>query len=315
MKIHTDLDQLPDFKNAAITTGTFDGVHKGHKKIIDQLKQEATLKNGESILITFHPHPRMVLQKPDAMHLLTTLEEKMRLLTLTGIDHVVVVPFTRAFSNLTPEEYITEFLVKNFHPKTIITGYDHHFGKDRKGDFKLLEQFSKKFGYEVKEIPEYILQEVAISSTKIRNSLLDGNIESANECLGYDYSLSGIVIHGNKIGRTLGYPTANISVEDKNKLIPKYGIYAISATDVTKHGKSFPDGAKGMMSIGIRPTIEDDQEMIEANLFDFNGDLYGKELQINFKRYIRPEIKFDNLDLLKDQIAKDEITIRNWWSS
>lgn len=316
MKIHRDLQQLPSFKNAVITSGTFDGVHKGHRKIIDQLKREAVEIDGESVLITFNPHPRFVLQQLSALQLLTTFDEKMDLLGKTGIDHVVVVPFTQQFSNLSPEEYITEFLVEKFHPKTIITGYDHHFGKDRKGDFKLLEKFSATNGYTVKEIPEYILKEVTISSTKIRKALVEGDIEVANSCLGYDYFLSGKVIAGNQLGRKLGYPTANIFVEDPNKLIPKYGIYAIEADEISNGNKiAIPQKLPAMMSIGIRPTIDDNRMMIEANIFDFDKDLYGRQLRIHFKKYIRPELKFENLEQLKQKIAEDETVIRNWMAS
>lgn len=316
MKIHRDLQQLPSFKNAVITSGTFDGVHKGHRKIIDQLKREAVEIDGESVLITFHPHPRFVLQQLSALQLLTTFDEKMDLLGKTGIDHVVVVPFTQQFSNLSPEEYITEFLVEKFHPKTIITGYDHHFGKDRKGDFKLLEKFSATNGYTVKEIPEYILKEVTISSTKIRKALVEGDIEVANSCLGYDYFLSGKVIAGNQLGRKLGYPTANIFVEDPDKLIPKYGIYAIEADEISNgNKKTIPQKLPAMMSIGIRPTIDDNRMMIEANIFDFDKDLYGRQLRIHFKKYIRPELKFENLEQLKQKIAEDETVIRNWMAS
>ena len=317
MKIHRDLQQLPSFKNAAITTGTFDGVHKGHRKIIEQLKKEAQNNNGESVLITFHPHPRFVLQQLSALQLLTTFDEKMELLAETGIDHTVVVPFTKEFSNLTPEEYITDFIVKKFHPKTIITGYDHHFGRDRKGDFKLLEKFSKDNGYEVKEIPEYVLEEVAISSTKIRKALVEGNIEVANESLGYNYFLSGKVIEGNQLGRKLGYPTANIHVENPNKLIPKYGIYAITVSETSedKMSKVISDELPAMMSIGIRPTLDDNRMMIEANIFDFDKDLYGRHLRIHFKKYIRPELKFESLDLLKEKISDDEKVIRDWLAS
>ncbi len=313
MKVHRDLGHLPKFKNAVITSGTFDGVHKGHLKIIDQVKREANLLNGESVLVTFDPHPRLVLpnSRPEKLKLLSTFDEKVELLAEQNIDHLVVVPFTQEFSNMEPDDYIAGFLIKKLHAKCIITGYDHHFGKNRKGDYRLLEEFSKKFNYIVKEIPEYILEEVTISSTRIRNSLLSGDIETANEFLGYDYFIEGKVIHGNKLGRELGYPTANIKVENEHKLIPKYGIYAIGISKVEAENKQeiFP----GMMSIGIRPTLSDNVEMIEANIFDFDGDLYGKPLRIHFKKYIRPEMKFENLDLLTSKIREDEEVVRTFW--
>lgn len=313
MQIHRDIESLPFFRNAAITTGTFDGVHLGHLKIIEQLKKEASLLNGESVLVTFHPHPRIVLQQSNEIKLLTTFDEKLDLLSRQKIDHVVVVPFSESFSNIPPEEYISDFLVRQLQAKCIITGYDHHFGKDRKGDFNMLEQFSKKYGYSVKEIPEYILEEIAISSTHIRNALATGDVPTANECLGYNYFLDGQVIHGNKIGRKIGYPTANIHVEDGNKLVPRYGIYAIGVSKV--HSETDEKIFPGMMSIGIRPTLPDSREMIEANIFDFSDNLYGKQLRIHFKKYIRPELKFESLDALTEKIKEDEAVIREWWET
>lgn len=311
MQIHRDINQLPVFRNAAITTGTFDGVHQGHIKIINQLKSEAKKMNGESVLVTFHPHPRLVLQQSNEIKMLTTFDEKMELLARQQIDHVVVVPFSESFSNMPPEEYISGFLAGRLHARCIITGYDHHFGKDRKGDFKMLEQYSGKFGYVLKEIPQYILEEIGISSTRIRNALMIGDVPTANECLGYDYFLDGQVIHGNKIGRKIGFPTANIHLEDGNKLVPKYGIYAIGVSKVRYENdeKVFP----GMMSIGIRPTLPDTREMIEANIFDFTENLYGKQLRIHFKKYIRPEMKFESMEALAEKIKEDESIIRNWW--
>lgn len=312
MKIHRDTKKLPYFRNAAITTGTFDGVHQGHLKIISQLKEEARRLIGESVLVTFHPHPRLVLQQSNEIKLLTSFDEKMELLARQQIDHVVVVPFSESFSNIPPEQYISDFLVGTLHARCIITGFDHHFGKDRKGDFKLLEKYSKAFGYELKEIPQHILEEIGISSTRIRNALMSGDVSTANECLGYDYFLDGHVIHGNKIGRKIGYPTANIHVEDGNKLVPKYGIYAIGVSKVRSETDDtiFP----GMMSIGIRPTLPDTREMIEANIFDFKDNLYGRQLRIHFKKYIRPEIKFESMEALSDKIREDEIQIRQWWT-
>lgn len=314
MLIHRDINNLPDFKHAVITTGTFDGVHGGHLKIINQVKDEAARIKGESVLITFFPHPRLVLQKKDAapLKLLTTFDEKMELLGKTGVDHVVVVPFTHEFSQMAAEDYVTEFLVKKLKPKCIITGYDHHFGRNRKGDFLLLQDFGKKFHFSVKEIPEYVLQEVIISSTRIRKALSEGDIITANECLGYDYFIDGTVIHGNKIGRTLGYPTANIGVENKNKLVPKYGIYIVGISKINAEDDSriYP----AMMSIGIRPTLKDNNhETIEANIFDFNEELYGKSLRVHFKRYIRPELKFDNLEQLREKMKEDEKISRTFW--
>ena len=325
MQVHRDINQLPRFKNAVITIGTFDGVHQGHLQIINQLKKEAKLIGGESVIITFHPHPRMVIrheaQKNDnSIKLLNTLSEKIELLSRQEIDHLVIVPFTREFSNQSAEEYISHFLVKNFQPKIIITGYDHRFGKDRKGDYKMLEKYQSAFDYEVKEIPEHILHNVTISSTKIRQALIHGDIHTANEYLGYEYFFEGTVIEGNKIGRTLGYPTANLLIADAHKLIPAYGIYAVSANLETPGGlnaEAYSDKGlyKGMMSIGIRPTIGDDKIMIEVNIFDFDRDIYGETLRVHTKEYLRPEIKFENLDALKLQIDNDKIDTQKIFAS
>ena len=317
MQVHRDINNLPTFKKAAVTVGTFDGVHTGHLQIIHQLKKEAQQNNGESIIITFNPHPRMVInakKHQPSIHLLNTLSEKIELLGRQQIDHLVIVPFTDDFSNISAEAYIKDFLVANFHPKTIITGYDHRFGKDRRGDYKLLEQFQDELHFTVKEIPEHVLHHVSISSTKIRQTLSEGDISTANECLGYNYFFEGKVIDGNKLGRTLGYPTANLEIENKNKLIPCNGIYAVRVS-VGKENEN-PDrfiaesNHYGMMSIGIRPTIGDNKKMIEVNIFDFDADIYGRNLRVYVTHYLRPEEKFSNLEELKKQIAIDEINAR-----
>lgn len=323
MQVHRDINHLPNFTNAAITIGTFDGVHTGHLQIINQLKKEAAENNGESVVITFHPHPRMVIlstrneesQRP-SIKLLNTLAEKIELLGKYQIDHLVLVPFTKKFSEQSAEEYISGFLVSKFHPKTIITGYDHHFGKDRKGDYRLLEKYQSTFNFTVKEIPEHVLHKVAISSTKIREALTIGDTKTANEYLGYDYFFEGKVIDGNKLGRTFGYPTANILINDANKLVPCYGVYAVTVSllmepEVNENNFNFSTDYKGMMNIGIRPTIGDNKIMIEVNIFDFNEDIYGRTLRVNVKKYMRPEIKFDNMEELKAQMAIDEIEVKN----
>ena len=313
MKVHHNINNLPFFKNAAVTIGTFDGVHSGHKQIINQLKKEAQETDGETVIITFDPHPRMIINagkdKPQ-IKLLNTLPEKTALLQKEEIDHLVVIPFTKEFSEQSAEAYISDFLVANFHPKTIIIGYDHHFGKDRKGDYKLLEEYQQRFNYTVKEIPEHVLHHVTISSTKIRQALFEGDIATANECLGYDYFFEGRVVDGNKLGRTLGYPTANIHVADKNKLVPANGIYAVTVQLAKENDEAdFSSSVilKGMMSIGIRPTIGGEDVVIEVNIFDFENDIYGRNLRVYLKKYLRPEVKFNNLEELKDQIAKDKI--------
>ena len=311
MQVHTDINNLPEFKNAAITIGTFDGVHNGHRLIINQLKNEAQKNNGESVLITFDPHPRMVItpaaDKPiKDLELLNTLEEKISLLASEEIDHLVVVPFTEFFANLTAEEYIKDFLVDKFSPHTIIIGFDHHFGKGRSGNYKLLEQFSGEGKYSVKEIPQYILEDVAISSTRIRESLTSGKVRLANKLLGYDYYFSGLVVEGDKIGRTLGYPTANIQINDPHKLVPANGIYIVH---VQVNGKML----NGMLSIGVRPTFGINKRSIEVNILDFEQDIYGTIISIFLKEYIRPELKFNGIENLVTKMREDEEISRQYF--
>jgi riboflavin kinase/FMN adenylyltransferase len=296
MTVHNDIEKLPGFTNAIITIGTFDGVHTGHQQIIELMKTEAAKANGETVIITFHPHPRKIIKAGEApVLLLNTLEEKIELLGKSGINHLVIVPFTEAFSNQSAEEYIANFLVKTFHPHSIIIGYDHHFGKGRTGNYQLLEEKGIEFNYNVKEIPVHMLQEIAISSTKIRNSLLSGDIETANACLGYSYFFSGKVIEGNKLGRTIGYPTANLQIENEDKLIPGNGVYAVEIQNL-----------KGMMNIGVRPTVDGINRVIEVNIFDFDKAIYDEVLTVTLKKHLRSEKKFSGLDELKNQLAKDK---------
>ncbi|MDQ6761979.1 MAG: bifunctional riboflavin kinase/FAD synthetase [Bacteroidota bacterium] len=321
MLVHRDINNLPPFKNSVITIGTFDGVHTGHLQIINQLKKEASEINGESVIITFHPHPRMVVNAKshaqeafEEIKLLTTLDEKIELLKDNGIDHLVIVPFTFQFSEQSAEEYITNFLIAAFHPHTIVIGYDHHFGKGRGGDYKLLEAYQEKYNYKVKEIPEHVLHQVKISSTKIRHSLLEGDIETANEALGYAYFFEGKIVEGDKLGRQLGYPTANINVMDKSKLIPCNGVYAVEIAieeDEKENAffskSNFPDKHyKGMMNIGFRPTVGGTKKIIEVNLFDFDKTIYNKIIRVYVRNYLRPEKKFNGLDELKSQLSEDK---------
>lgn len=311
MQVHLNINTLPQFKNAVVTIGTFDGVHTGHQDIIEQLKQEAKNINGETVIITFHPHPRKIISSTN-IFILNTLAEKIELLSAKGIDHLVVVPFDENFAHQTAEEYVTNFLFEKFHPHTVIVGYDHRFGRNRQGDYHLLEDYGKKLGFIVKEIPEHLVHQEIVSSTKIREALLAGAVETANEYLGYDYFFEGTVVEGNKLGKVLGYPTANIEVDNKEKLIPGDGIYAVQSEirnperdQINQAGKS--EIRNGMMSIGIRPTIGISDRTIEVNIFDFNEDIYGKTLRVYVKQYLRPEIKFNDLEELKEQLAKDKI--------
>jgi riboflavin kinase/FMN adenylyltransferase len=319
MQVHRIINNLPKFKNAVVTIGTFDGVHLGHQQIIRQLKQEAANVDGETVIITFHPHPRSVVRSDKPVYLLNTLDEKLSLLAGFGIDHVIVVPFNKDFSEQTPEEYVTNFLFEKCSPHTLIIGYDHRFGKNRGGDYKLLEQFGKQLGFVVKEIPEQIINEVTVSSTRIREALLANDIKTANSYLGYNYFFQGMVVDGNKLGRTLGYPTANIIIHDEDKLVPANGIYVaeaeiVNGKQVTVNSEqiiSSPLTAnrsllKGMMSIGVRPTVDGKNRTIELNIFDFERDIYGRILKVFICAYLRSEEKFKSLDALVKQIDKDK---------
>jgi riboflavin kinase/FMN adenylyltransferase len=300
MSVFYDIQQLPQFKNAVITIGTFDGVHKGHKAILLEVVAHAKKINGESVLLTFEPHPRKLLFPDQPLGIITPLSQKLQLIAETGIEHIVVVPFTREFSMLTAREYIEHFMVGIFHPHSIIIGYDHRFGHDRKGDLDMLKQYAPVYHYELIEIPAQLIDDATVSSTKIRDAISQGRMPEASHMLGRHYSLKGTVVHGNKIGRTLGYPTANLHPLETEQIIPALGIYAIQAI----HNNT---QYTGMMSIGYNPTVTDKKELrIEANLFDFDKDIYGDELEIIFVKKIRDEQKFDSLDILVRQLHKDK---------
>lgn len=303
MQVHYDLSSLPAFRKAVITIGTFDGVHMGHRQIIDKLKAEAAAIGGETVIITFHPHPRKVVSSTIlGIRLINTLEERLSLLKGLGIDHVVVVPFTDAFANQPALDYIEHFLVSKFHPHTIIIGYDHHFGRDRQGDYHLLDALAPRFGYQMQEIPKHVLETIAISSTRIREDLLGGRIDEASKLLGYEFFFTGTVVHGDKIGRKLGYPTANLKIADEEKIVPGNGIYAVYA-QVAGEDKKYG----GMMSIGFRPTVDGRKRVIEVNIFDFDNEIYDQQLTVYVKKYLREEIKFSGLDALVEQIGKDKV--------
>lgn len=304
MRVFNDTEKLLEFKNSVVTIGTFDGVHLGHQKIISQMKEEAERIDGETVIITFFPHPRKVVKDGASdILILTTLPEKISLLASYGIDNLVVVPFNEKFSNQSASEYIEDFLWEKFHPKCVIIGYDHRFGKGRSGNYQLLEEYGAKLGFEVKEIPEQVQNELSISSTKIRESLLKGDISTANHCLGHPYFFEGLVIKGNQLGRTIGFPTANLDTGDAEKLIPENGVYAVK---VCLHGNTY----LGMMNIGLRPTVGGTSRTIEVNILDFDKDIYGETLKIEVMAYLRGEQKFAGLDALKDQLAKDRDAVR-----
>ncbi len=307
MRVHRELaGSLPEFRRAVVTIGTFDGVHMGHRKIIAQMKEEALRIDGETVIITFHPHPRKIVSSvPGDIKLLTTLNEKISLLDDAGIDHLVVVPFDHAFANQTAEQYVKDFLHHYFRPHTVIIGYDHRFGKGREGNYQLMKAYGKALGFEVKEISEQIIHEIVISSTKIRHSLKANDITTANEFLGYPYFFEGVVIEGNKLGRTIGYPTANLHISSEEKLIPGNGVYAV--TIVTHESSVVRNIYKGMMNIGLRPTVDGKKKVIEVHIFDFDADIYGQTLQVRLQQYLRGEVKFNGLDALKEQLRKDKL--------
>ena len=305
MRVHTEIKPDPSFQNGVVTIGTFDGVHLGHRQIIERLKKEAAETNRQTVIITFHPHPRKIvgsgtLQVP----LITTTDEKIRLLQNLEIDHMVVVPFTETFANQTAEQYVEDFLIRQFQPHTLIIGYDHRFGKGRKGDFHLLEDYSAELGFKLLEIPQHLLNEISISSTRIREALINGHVSEANALLGYRFFFEGVVVEGNKLGRTLGFPTANLEITDPEKLVPGNGVYAVTAEELPlAPGRPV---LRGMMNIGVRPTIGGTKRVIEVHLFDFAADIYGKKLQVEVREFIRGEQKFTGLEALKDQLLRDK---------
>lgn len=300
MKIYHHIDDFTPLQNAVVTIGTFDGVHLGHRQIIARIREIADKTGGETVLLTFFPHPRMILHPEDQdLKLITTIHERAELLEQLGIDHMIITPFSRDFSNQSAEAYIRDVLVNKIGTRTIIIGYDHRFGKDRQGGLTELQQLARQYGYEVIEIPEQDIDHVAVSSTRIREALLQANVEQAHTFLGYPFFLTGKVIRGNQIGRQLGYPTANLLVEENYKLIPADGIFAVT---VNVQGKTY----QGMAYIGHRPTINGMTRNIEVNIFDFNEDIYNQVLRMNFIHFVRHDVKFSSLEGLKEQLALDQ---------
>jgi len=320
MKIYRNIEDFIPVDNAVVTIGTFDGVHIGHQKILSNLVESAREINGETVLLTFFPHPRMILHpEDDSLRLISTIEEKAHKLAACGIDHLIITPFTKEFSQQSPEDYIRDVLVSKIGTKKIVIGYDHHFGKDRTGSLNDLLFYAPAYGYSVQEIPEQDINAVTVSSTKIREALIKGQIEVANDFLGYPYELIGSVIKGKQIGTDIGFPTANLAIEENYKLIPAYGIYAVEVSIINqapiKDGE-FEDQVelqtfKGMGYIGTRPTVSGTKRSIEVNLFDFHDNLYGKTLRVKFIHFVRQDVRFDTLEEMTHQIAEDEKVIRN----
>ena len=288
-----------------MTTGTFDGVHFGHRKIIDRLTEIAKKNDGESVILTFSPHPRMVLFPNDhGLQLLNTLEEKKVLLEKAGVQHLIVHPFDKEFSRTTSIQFVRDILVNQLSTHKLVIGYDHHFGRNREGSFEHLKEFAPLYGFEVEEIPVQLLDDVSVSSTKIRKALQNGEVDLANDYLGYPFKLKAKVVKGRQIGRTIGFPTANLELDDSLKIIPKNGVYKV---DVLHNNECY--GA--MMNIGINPTIGGQQKKLEVHIFDFDRDLYQETIEVFFSKRIRDEKQFDSLDQLKNQLQKDKLLILN----
>jgi len=331
MHIYHHINDFKRLKNAVVTIGTFDGVHLGHQKIIKKLVEEAKKNDGESVILTFFPHPRMILNPEDhQVKMINTMLEKAKLLQDLGVNHLIITPFTRDFSNQSPQDYIKDVLVGQIGMKSIVIGYDHRFGKDRKGSFAELQEFNKIYNYQINEIPEEDIKNLAVSSTRIRKSLAKGDVDDANELMGHPFVLCGKVIKGDQIGRTLGYPTANLFVEENYKLIPSDGIYAVtvevqenknknqelhnpyqpinsnSLSLDTQYSISNIKTYKGMAYIGHRPTINGLSQNIEVNIFDFSEDIYHQNIKMEFLRFIRHDVKFEGLEKLTMQLAKDK---------
>ncbi|MEO8148720.1 MAG: bifunctional riboflavin kinase/FAD synthetase [Bacteroidia bacterium] len=310
LKIYNSIDEFIPVNDAVVTIGTFDGVHIGHQKIISRLKEIASTINGEVVVLTFFPHPRMVLFPDDhGLQLLNTMEEKKILLEKYGVDHLIIHPFSKQFSRLSSTEFVRDILVNKIGVKKLVIGYDHHFGRNREGSFNELTDLAPIYNFEVEQIPEQDVHDVAVSSTKIRNALLDGEVHIATEFLGYEYSLTGNVAEGNKIGRELGFPTANIKVEENYKLIPANGVYAVrveignSEKQQTTNNKQ--QILSGALNIGTRPTFDNGERSIEVFIFDFDKDIYGETITITFAERLREELKFPDKESLIAQMHKD----------
>ncbi|HEY3371032.1 MAG TPA: bifunctional riboflavin kinase/FAD synthetase [Prolixibacteraceae bacterium] len=308
MEIHRDLESF-HAQNPVLTIGTFDGVHLGHRKIIAALCHQAKVMNGESVIFTFDPHPRKVVAPEEAsLRLLTTLDEKITLFEQSGIDHLIIYPFTPEFSRLSYEEFVEQVLVDQIHLKFLVVGYDHKFGKNRQGDFEFLQKCAERFDFQIEKLDVLLMNEASVSSTKIREAIQRGDFETANAFLGYPFTLHGTVVEGQKLGRKIQFPTANIDASDPDKIIPGYGVYAVQ---VNVRGETY----HGMLNIGSRPTVNHnaDHRTVEVNIFDFDADIYGEPIEVTFFKKLREEQKFASLDALKDQLAKDKANTLGWF--
>jgi riboflavin kinase / FMN adenylyltransferase len=300
MQIHEGLADFPSIEYPVVTSGTFDGVHVGHQKILYRIRELAKKNNGETVLLTYWPHPRLVLYpKEHQLRLLSTFEEKVKLLRDFGIDHLIVLPFTPEFSQMSSVDFIQNILVEKIQTKCLVIGYDHKFGKNREGSFDYLQAHSAELGFSIEEISRQDVDDMGVSSSKIRTAVEGGDLPTATSYLGRPYSLTGEVVIGQQIGRSIGFPTANIQVKDDYKLLPKNGVYAVT---IQVDDQQY----KGMLNLGNRPTVAGEQKTIEVHLFDFSGDLYQKTVTVNFIQFLREEIKFADLEALKAQLKRDQ---------
>lgn len=299
MKIFHSINDFKSTKKTILTLGTFDGVHIGHKKILEKVTQNIENGKYESLVLTFFPHPRMVLQEQSEIKLLNTISEKVDLLEKIGIENLIIHPFDESFSKLSAQEFVKTVLIDKLHIHKIIIGYDHRFGRNRTANIDDLIAFGKQYDFEVEQISVQEIDDVSISSTKIRKALMEGNMTLANEYLGYDYVLTGTIFKGKQLGQTIGFPTANLKIEENYKLIPRNGVYVVKSTIDKKT-------VFGMMNIGFNPTVAGENLSVEIHYFDFNADLYNKEIKVSLIKYLRPEQKFGSVNLLKEQLKKDK---------
>lgn len=305
MKEHKGAHAFHSDHHTVVTIGTFDGVHVGHQKILERLVNTAKAGNLESAILTFFPHPRMVLQKDAEIKLINTIEERKDILAKSGVDHLIIHPFTKQFSRLTAREFVRDILVHKLRAKKVIIGYDHRFGRNRTADLDVLREFGREYGFEVEEISKQDIEDVAVSSTKIRKALQEGEVEKANRYLSYPFSLSGTVVKGKGLGREFEFPTANLEIKEDYKLIPKMGVYVVRSEIDNKE-------FFGMMNIGLNPTVGGTEKTIETHFFDLDHDLYGKHITIELLTRIRNEAKFDSIESLKRAMKQDEAFSRQF---
>ncbi|MEN8249359.1 MAG: bifunctional riboflavin kinase/FAD synthetase [Bacteroidota bacterium] len=309
MKVYEGIEEFKKIKNAVVTSGTFDGVHIGHQKILNTLQNIAEQIGGESVLITYWPHPRLVLDPAnDTIKLLTCFEERVRVLERLGLDHLIKIPFNKEFAKLSSQEFIDKVLIDGIGTHTLVIGYDHRFGRNREGSFEALKENAPDYGFEVREIPRQDVKNVGVSSSKIRKSLSEGDIHISNQFLGWEYCLNGKVVEGDQLGRKIGFPTANIKINSDLKLIPAGGSYAVRV--IHKDTKY-----QGMLNIGTRPTVDGSNLTIEVNIFDFDQEIYDNDISIRMVRLIRKENKFESLELLKEQLILDRELARKMLNS